>query len=60
MTGFDGGRLRQLVDFPLHVEIHEMQPAQDAHMVMTHMIIHGFKAVVASILAERATGPSAT
>ncbi len=60
MTGFDGGRLRQLVDFPLHVEIHEMQPAQDAHMVMTHMMIHGFKAAVARILSQRATGQSAT
>ena len=60
MTGYDGGQLRQLVDFPLHVEIPEMQPAQDAHMVMTHMIVHGFRVAVRAILAERATGRPAT
>lgn len=60
MTGFDGGKLRQIVDLPLHVEVAEMQPAQDAHMVMTHMIIHGFRVAVRSVLAERATGRPAT
>ncbi|MGE4618390.1 MAG: SIS domain-containing protein [Planctomycetota bacterium] len=60
MTGFDGGKLRELVDFPLHVEVHEKQPAQDAHMVMTHMIIHGFRVAVRNILAERATGRPGT
>lgn len=56
MTGFNGGRLRELVDISLHVEVDEMQSAQDAHMVMAHMIIHGFRVAVRNILAERATG----
>lgn len=58
MTGFDGGRLKEMVDISLHVEVDEMQSAQDAHMVMTHMIIHGFRVAVRSILAERTTGRS--
>ena len=29
MTGFDGGRLREMVDVPLHVEVDTMQNAQD-------------------------------
>jgi len=58
MTGFDGGKLSGLVDHPLHVEVHEMQTAQDAHMVMTHMIIHGFRVAVRNLLAQGATGSS--
>ena len=46
MTGFDGGRLREMVDHPLHVPVDEMQVAQDAHMVMVHMVIAGFRARV--------------
>lgn len=46
MTGFDGGKLRGMVDYPLHVPIAEMQVAQDAHMVMVHMIIACFRAKV--------------
>jgi len=56
MTGFSGGTLRGMVHHPLHVEIHEMQPAQDAHMIMTHMIIDGFRTLVRTDLAEGVTG----
>ncbi|MDE0959691.1 MAG: SIS domain-containing protein [Planctomycetota bacterium] len=58
MTGFDGGELRGLVDHPLHVEVHQMQPAQDAQMVMTHMIIHGFRVAIRNYLAQRTSGSS--
>ena len=58
MTGFDGGALKGLVDHPLHVEVHQMQPAQDAHMVMVHMIIHAFRVAVRNVLAQRTTGSS--
>ena len=56
MTGFSGGALKDLVQHPLHVEIHEMQPAQDAHMIMTHMIIDGFRTLVRNELAKGADG----
>ena len=56
MTGFSGGALKDLVEHPLHVEIHEMQPAQDAHMIMTHMIIDGFRTLVREELAKGSDG----
>ncbi len=56
MTGFSGGALKDLVQHPLHVEIHEMQPAQDAHMIMTHMIIDGFRTLVREDLAKGSDG----
>ena len=56
MTGFSGGKLKSLVHHPLHVEIHEMQPAQDAHMIMTHMIIDGFRTLVRNDLAKNENG----
>ena len=46
LSGFDGGRLRDLVDIPLHVDIASMQNAQDGHMVIVHLIIDGFRAGV--------------
>ncbi|MEE2856553.1 MAG: SIS domain-containing protein [Planctomycetota bacterium] len=58
MTGFDGGRLKGLVDHPMHVDVQDMQSAQDAHMVMAHMVIHGFRVAIRSFLAERTTGTS--
>lgn len=52
LTGFDGGRLRELVDIPLHVDIPAMQNAQDGHMVIVHLIIAGFRERVRATLAE--------
>ena len=46
LSGFDGGRLRERVDIPLHVDIASMQNAQDGHMVIVHLIIDGFRARV--------------
>ena len=57
MTGFGGGRLRELSDVSLHSPIDEMQVAQDGHMVMTHLLIEGLRArVQADLAAARATG----
>lgn len=54
LTGFDGGRLRAMVDIPLHVEVEAMQNAQDGHMVIVHLIIDGFRARVRAALGEGA------
>jgi D-sedoheptulose 7-phosphate isomerase len=43
MTGFDGGRLRSLVDIALHVGVDSMQNAQDGHVVIVHLLIDGFR-----------------
>ena len=40
LTGFDGGRLRELADVCVHVPTNhgEYGPAEDAHMVLDHLI----------------------
>lgn len=38
MTGYDGGRLLQLSDHYIHVNINNMQIVEDIHMVMCHLI----------------------
>lgn len=45
LTGYNGGKLLQLSDHPIHVNINDMQITEDVHMMMCHMI--------SSILAKR-------
>lgn len=42
LTGFDGGRLAQLVDIPLIAAINDMQKVEDVHMIVVHMIMQYF------------------
>ncbi len=37
--GFDGGRLRELVDVPVVVPSHDYGPVEDAHMMFDHLAI---------------------
>ncbi len=37
-AGFDGGRLKGLVDFCLHVENHCMEQVEDIHLMLGHLI----------------------
>ena len=39
MTGYSGGKLRELADYPMHVAIHDMQIAEDLHMMFEHMLL---------------------
>lgn len=40
-TGFDGGRLAKIVDFPVHVATRNgaYGPVEDAHLAINHMIV---------------------
>jgi len=38
ITGYDGGKLRQLADYKMHVDVDDMQLAEDIHMVFDHMM----------------------
>ena len=40
LSAFDGGMLKEVVDFSLHVPTQkgEYGPAEDAHMVLDHLI----------------------
>ena len=39
MTGFDGGKLRELADISLHVPVNSMQITEDIHMIFDHLIM---------------------
>jgi D-sedoheptulose 7-phosphate isomerase len=38
LTGFDGGRLKEMVDLSLHVPHPNMEQVEDAHLILEHMI----------------------
>jgi len=42
LTGYDGGKLRKLVDIPVHVPIMSMQITEDIHMVFDHLMMAVF------------------
>ena len=37
-TGYDGGQLYKMADVNIHLPLNDMQKAEDAHMVMLHLI----------------------
>ena len=39
MTGYDGGKLKELSDINLHVHIDNMQIAEDVHMIFNHIMM---------------------
>ena len=48
LTGYDGGKLNGLSDYPIHVPIKDMQKAEDSHM----MILHAMAQVLAKHLGN--------
>jgi len=42
-TGFDGGRLGQLVDIHIHVESKIIEHVEDIHLMLEHMIVRTIK-----------------
>ena len=43
MSGFDGGRLKQLADISLHVPVKVYEVVEDVHSIFCHAIIHAMK-----------------
>lgn len=39
ITGYSGGKLRELADYRMHVNIDDMQIAEDIHMIFDHMLM---------------------
>ena len=39
LSGFDGGKLSQIVDIPFVADIHDMQKVEDVHMIVVHMLM---------------------
>ena len=38
LTGFDGGKLKNIVDVSIHANINNMQVTEDVHMTICHML----------------------
>ena len=43
MSGFDGGRLKQLADIALHVPVKVYEVVEDMHAIFCHAVIHAMK-----------------
>jgi len=37
ITGFDGGALRKMAQYSVHIPIHDMQVTEDLHLVLDHL-----------------------
>lgn len=42
ITGFGGGKLREMADYSLHVPVNSMQITEDIHMVFDHLMMSIF------------------
>ncbi len=43
MTGFNGGKLKPMVDTCVHVPILDMEVAENAHMIAVHLVVSGLR-----------------
>ena len=43
ITGFEGGRLRPLAHLAIHFPIMDMEIAENAHMVLAHLVVGGLR-----------------
>ena len=42
IVGYDGGKMKKMADYSIHVNINDMQIAEDIHMVLDHMMMWVF------------------
>lgn len=42
LSGYDGGRLKTLADYSMHVDVDDMQIVEDLHLVFNHMMMRIF------------------
>ena len=38
LTGYSGGKIKQLSDYKMHVNVEDMQITEDVHMAFDHMM----------------------
>lgn len=39
LVGYDGGRLKKMADYCVHVDVNDMQISEDLHMILDHMMM---------------------
>lgn len=49
LTGFQGGRLKELADISLHAPVNSMQVTEDVHMIFDHLMMSMFYRTLAGI-----------
>ena len=42
LTGFSGGKLKEMADISLHAPVNSMQVTEDIHMIFDHMMMSIF------------------
>ena len=52
LTGFNGGKLKSMVDLSLHCPVLDMEIAENAHLVIVHLIVSGLRHRLAAALEE--------
>ena len=53
VLGFSGGKAKALADVPIHFAVNDMQIAEDAQMVIGHMIMQWLYAQRGEIITTR-------
>ncbi|SHK68425.1 D-sedoheptulose 7-phosphate isomerase [Desulfatibacillum alkenivorans DSM 16219] len=43
LSGYDGGKLKQIVSIPIHANVNDMQLTEDIHMIIVHMTMQQVK-----------------
>jgi D-sedoheptulose 7-phosphate isomerase len=39
IVGYDGGKMKELADYSIHIEINDMQISEDIHMILDHVMM---------------------
>ena len=42
IVGYDGGKMKRMADYSIHVDINDMQISEDVHMILDHMMMWTF------------------
>lgn len=48
LTGFNGGKLKGMVDLSIHFPILDMEVAENAHMIVGHLLVGGLRTLIAA------------
>lgn len=43
IVGYDGGKMKKIADYSIHVDINDMQISEDIHMILDHMMMFVLK-----------------
>jgi D-sedoheptulose 7-phosphate isomerase len=46
ITGFDGGRLRSMVNLSIHYPVMDMELSENAHLIVVHLVVGGLRRLI--------------